>query len=68
MAAKTKATVTATRAQVYQRAGEWRFRIKGGNGEVIATGESYKSKTAAMAAVKALVPDTVKPEVTAAEG
>jgi len=30
--------------EVYQAADGWRFRIKGKNGEIIAVGESYKTK------------------------
>jgi uncharacterized protein YegP (UPF0339 family) len=56
-------TVTATRAQVFQRSDGWRFRIKAANGEVIATGEAYKAKRDAVAAAKALVPDDVEIEV-----
>ena len=35
----------AGKFEVYKdKAGEFRFRLKAGNGEVIATGEGYKSK------------------------
>lgn len=64
--AKSKAKVQATRAQVFQRWDGWRFRIKGGNGEVIATGESYSRKADALAAVAALVPEGTPVEVTEA--
>ncbi|MFB8189564.1 YegP family protein [Microbacterium sp. NPDC055988] len=30
------------------KSGEYRFRLKAGNGEVIATGEGYSSKAAAL--------------------
>jgi uncharacterized protein YegP (UPF0339 family) len=30
------------------KAGEFRFRLKAGNGEVIATGEGYKTKASAL--------------------
>lgn len=29
------------------KAGNWRFRLKAGNGEIVATGEGYSSKSAA---------------------
>ncbi len=33
--------------EIYKdKAGEYRFRLKAGNGEVIATGEGYSSKQA----------------------
>lgn len=59
-----KKMVEAARAQVFQRGDGWRFRIKGANGEVIATGESYKAKRDAIAAAAALVPAGVEVEVT----
>ncbi|WP_373427423.1 YegP family protein [Arthrobacter pascens] len=34
--------------------GGFRFRLKAGNGEVIATGESYSSKAAAMKGVESV--------------
>jgi uncharacterized protein YegP (UPF0339 family) len=55
-------SVTAARAQVFQRDDGWRFRIKGANGEVIATGEAYKAKRDAIAAARALVPEGVEIE------
>jgi uncharacterized protein YegP (UPF0339 family) len=61
MAAR-KRTVEAARAQVFKREDGWRFRIKGSNGEVIATGEAYKAKRDAIAAARALVPAEVEIE------
>ena len=41
--------------EVYQDgAGEWRFRIKGANGEIVATGEGYSDKSGACEGVRAL--------------
>ena len=38
-------TLTNPKFEVYQdKAGEFRFRLKARNGEIIATGESYKAK------------------------
>ncbi|MFI9101507.1 YegP family protein [Streptomyces fildesensis] len=35
--------------EVYQdKADKWRFRLKAGNGEIIAVGEAYESKSGAM--------------------
>ena len=35
----------ASKFEVYKdKKGEYRFRLKAGNGEVVATGEGYKSK------------------------
>lgn len=60
----TKAKVEAARAQVFYRWDGWRFRIKAGNGEVIATGEAYKAKRDAIAAATALLPEGAPVEVT----
>ncbi|GAA5144425.1 YegP family protein [Pseudonocardia eucalypti] len=38
----------AGKFEVYQdRAGKYRFRLKATNGQVVATGEAYESKSAA---------------------
>jgi uncharacterized protein YegP (UPF0339 family) len=35
--------------ELYQdKGGDWRFRLKAGNGEVIATGQGYASKSGAL--------------------
>lgn len=35
-------------------AGKFRFRLKAGNGEIIAVGEAYTSKTAAMSGIDSI--------------
>ena len=35
-------------------AGKYRFRLKAGNGEIIAVGEAYNSKTAAMGGIDSI--------------
>ena len=43
------ATLTNPKFEVYQdKAGEFRFRLKARNGEIIATGEGYKAKSGCM--------------------
>ena len=38
----------AGKFELYQdKSGNWRFRLKAGNGQVIAVGEAYESKAAA---------------------
>jgi uncharacterized protein YegP (UPF0339 family) len=38
----------AGKFELYQdKAGKFRFRLKAGNGEIIATGEAYESKASA---------------------
>ncbi|PKW26733.1 YegP family protein [Phycicoccus duodecadis] len=41
--------------EVYEdKAGKFRFRLKAGNGQVIATGEAYESKASAMNGVESV--------------
>ena len=45
----------AGKFEVYEdRAGKFRFRLKAGNGEVVATGEAYESKSGARAGCEAV--------------
>lgn len=45
----------AAKFEVYRdKAGKYRFRLKAGNGEIIAVGEAYESKNAAMAGVQSV--------------
>ncbi|MEU8637691.1 DUF1508 domain-containing protein [Amycolatopsis sp. NPDC048633] len=45
----------AGKFEVYQdKAGKFRFRLKAGNGEVVAVGEAYESKTSAKAGCEAV--------------
>ncbi len=36
------------------KAGEWRFRLKASNGQVIATGEGYSSKAGALNGIESI--------------
>ena len=36
------------------RAGKFRFRLKAGNGQVIATGEAYESKSSALNGIESI--------------
>jgi uncharacterized protein len=45
--------------ELYKSGAEWRWRLKAGNGEIIASGESYKNRQDAVDAVN-LVMDTNK--------
>jgi uncharacterized protein YegP (UPF0339 family) len=48
-------TVMAGKFEIYtDKAGTFRFRLKAGNGEVVATGEAYKSKSAAIKGTEAV--------------
>ena len=43
-----KGIVMASKFEVYEdRAGKFRFRLKAANGEVVATGEAYETKSVA---------------------
>jgi uncharacterized protein len=45
----------AAKFVIYQDAkGEYRFRLKAGNGEVVATGESYPTKQGVKAGIEAV--------------
>ncbi|WIY02972.1 DUF1508 domain-containing protein [Amycolatopsis mongoliensis] len=45
----------AGKFEVYRdKAGKFRFRLKAGNGEVVAVGEAYESKTGAKAGCEAV--------------
>ena len=48
------------------KAGKWRFRLKAGNGQVIAVGEAYESKAAAQSGIESVkknAPDATVIEV-----
>ncbi|MBT2495130.1 YegP family protein [Microbacterium oxydans] len=45
------------------KSGEYRFRLKAGNGEVIATGEGYSSKSAALNGIDAVRRNAADAEV-----
>ncbi len=44
----------AAKAEIYEAKDGWRFRIKAGNGEVVATGEAYSSEDGAKKGVEAV--------------
>lgn len=45
------------------KAGEWRFRLKAGNGEVIATGQGYASKSGALNGIDSIRRNAAEAEV-----
>jgi uncharacterized protein YegP (UPF0339 family) len=49
------------------KSGEYRFRLKAGNGEVIATGEGYSSKAAALNGIDAVRRNAADAEVVEAD-
>lgn len=45
----------AGKFEVYKdKAGKFRFRLKAGNGQIIATGEAYESKAAVMSGIESI--------------
>lgn len=45
----------AAKFEVYKdKAGKYRFRLKAGNGEVIATGEAYESKSGCLNGIESI--------------
>lgn len=45
----------AGKFEVYQdKQGKFRFRLKAGNGEIVATGEAYETKAAAIKGTEAV--------------
>lgn len=61
----------AGKFEIYEdRAGKFRFRLKAGNGEVVAVGEAYDSKSAAIKgtqAVQRAAADATVADLTAEE-
>lgn len=48
-------TVMAGKFEIYtDKAGKFRFRLKASNGEVVATGEAYETKSAAIKGTEAV--------------
>lgn len=50
------------------KAGKWRFRLKAGNGQVIATGEAYESKSAAQNGIESIKRNAPDAPVVEIEG
>lgn len=59
----------AGKPELYEdRAGKWRFRLKAGNGQVIATGEAYESKSAAQNGIESIKRNAPDAPVVEIEG
>lgn len=50
------------------KGGDWRFRLKAGNGEVIATGQGYASKSGALNGIDAVRRNAADAEVVEVDG
>ena len=54
----------ATRFELYEdTTGEWRFRLKAANGEIIAQSEGYSSKQGARDGIKSVKENAVIAEI-----
>jgi len=49
------------------KAGEYRFRLKASNGEIIATGEGYSSKAACMNGIESVKKNAPKAKIVELE-
>lgn len=62
------ATEKNPKFEVYtDKAGEFRFRLKATNGQIIATGEGYKSKSGCMNGIESVKKNVADSEVVEAE-
>lgn len=58
----------AGKYELYQdKGGDWRFRLKAGNGEVIATGQGYSSKSGALNGIDSVRRNAADAEVVEVE-
>ncbi|MGF6824058.1 uncharacterized protein YegP (UPF0339 family) [Microbacterium sp. ZKA21] len=59
----------AGRFELYQdKGGDYRFRLKAGNGEVIATGQGYASKAGALNGIDSVRRNAADAEVVEVDG
>ncbi|UJP08997.1 YegP family protein [Microbacterium sp. KUDC0406] len=59
----------AGRFELYTgKSGDWRFRLKAGNGEVIATGQGYSSKASALNGIDSVRRNAADAEVVEVDG
>ena len=57
-----------TKFEVYKdKSGEYRFRLKAGNGQVIAVSEGYKSKTSCMNGIESVKKNAPTAEIVEIE-
>ena len=60
--------VSNPKFEVYKdKAGEFRFRLKAGNGEIIATGEGYKAKASCLNGIESIRKNAPDAEVVVEE-
>ena len=50
--------------EVYQdKSGEYRFRLKASNGQIIATGQSYKTKKSCLKGIESVKKNTIDAKI-----
>lgn len=50
--------------EVYQdKSGEYRFRLKASNGQIIATGQSYKTKKSCLNGIESVKKNTIDAKI-----
>ncbi|WP_353115580.1 YegP family protein [Microbacterium sp.] len=58
----------AGKFELYEdKGGDWRFRLKAGNGEIIATGQGYASKSGALNGIDSVRRNAADAEVVEVE-
>ncbi len=58
----------AAKFEVYKdKKGEYRFRLKAANGEIIAVGEGYSSKTACLKGIESVKKNAPEAEIVDSE-
>lgn len=58
----------AGRFELYSdKAGQWRFRLKASNGQVIASGQGYQSKQSALAGIQSVRTNAADAELVEVE-
>jgi len=60
---KKKATRTAKFEVYTDKAGEYRFRLKAPNGEIIAVSEGYRTKKSCMNGIQSVKKNVLKPRI-----
>lgn len=59
----------AGKFELYQdKSGDYRFRLKAGNGEIIATGQGYASKSGALNGIDSVRRNAADAEIVETEG
>ena len=67
METQGKREVVMAKFEVYESKGGWRWRLKAGNGEVVATGEEYTTKDGAVRGCEAVARAAADAEVVEVE-